>query len=182
MPLTWSIFCWANRMTGPSASATTAQHVRHRQPIWTRKTWQFGHPPAAGTGLLIPDPEGHGGLALGEDCRDLLRGELTLTLRRDPPGPRKSRRASGSTWIRILRMASLASMATGNRRRRKCAALRDLPRRGTLAAIVETAGIPRHNWPKSAALENTNSNATETRSSTSSPHCHREIKGERGRS
>ncbi|NBD96333.1 MAG: DNA helicase RecQ [Gammaproteobacteria bacterium] len=34
-------------------------------------------------GYLEPDPEGHGGLRLGPDCRDLLRGALTLELRRD---------------------------------------------------------------------------------------------------
>jgi len=60
-----------------------------------KKTWHSVIRQLLALGYLIPDPEGHGGLALGEDCRDLLRGELTLTLRRDPtPARGKSRRAS----------------------------------------------------------------------------------------
>ena len=39
-------------------------------------------------GLLNAEPE-HGGLRLGEDVRDVLRGERTLTLRRDPTAHRK---------------------------------------------------------------------------------------------
>jgi len=44
-------------------------------------------------GYLQPDPEGHGGMMLGEDCRALLRGETELILRADLR-PGKTRRAS----------------------------------------------------------------------------------------
>jgi len=41
-----------------------------------------------GQGLLTPDPAGHGGLSLSPNCRALLRGKDTLSLRKDhlPPG------------------------------------------------------------------------------------------------
>ena len=59
----------------------------HDKTIWhsvIRQLLALGH--------LRPDPEGHGGLMLGEDCRGLLRGEVTLTLRADatPPARRKT--------------------------------------------------------------------------------------------
>ncbi len=60
-----------------------------------KKTWHSVIRQLLALGHLVPDPEGHGGLVLGEHCRELLRGELSLTLRRDPaPARRESRRAS----------------------------------------------------------------------------------------
>lgn len=55
----------------------------HSRPLWFSLIRQL-----LGRGLLIPDPAGHGGLALSPDCRALLRGEDKLTLRKDslPPG------------------------------------------------------------------------------------------------
>jgi len=44
-------------------------------------------------GYLKPDPEGHGGLMLGDDCRSLLRGEIELTLRADIQVGRKPKRS-----------------------------------------------------------------------------------------
>jgi len=41
-------------------------------------------------GLLVVDMEGHGGLRLAPDCRDVLRGERRIELRRDPVRQRRS--------------------------------------------------------------------------------------------
>jgi ATP-dependent DNA helicase RecQ len=59
-----------------------------------KKVWHSVIRQLLALGHLQPDPEGHGGLQLGPDCRDLLRGEQTLMLRRDsvPAGRRKPER------------------------------------------------------------------------------------------
>ena len=61
-----------------------------------RKTWHSLIRQLLALGHLAPDPEGHGGLRLGERCRALLRGEQALTLRHDkvPTGRRRGSRAS----------------------------------------------------------------------------------------
>jgi len=41
-------------------------------------------------GLLVVDIAGHGGLRLGSDCRDVLRGERRVELRREEPRRRKT--------------------------------------------------------------------------------------------
>src|SRR5262249_27646471 len=41
-------------------------------------------------GLLVVDIAGHGGLRLGADCRDVLRGERRVALRREEPRRRKT--------------------------------------------------------------------------------------------
>ncbi|MGK7295629.1 MAG: DNA helicase RecQ [Candidatus Wenzhouxiangella sp. M2_3B_020] len=41
-------------------------------------------------GLLAADPDGHGGLRLDASARELLRGEATFRMRRDPEKPRKA--------------------------------------------------------------------------------------------
>jgi len=41
-------------------------------------------------GLLVVDIAGHGGLRLGPDCRDVLRGERRVELRREEPRRRKT--------------------------------------------------------------------------------------------
>ncbi len=64
-----------------------------------KKTWHSVIRQLLAHGHLQPDPEGHGGLQLGPDCRCLLRGETTLTLRRDVAVPRK--RARGSARIEV---------------------------------------------------------------------------------
>ena len=43
-------------------------------------------------GHLLPDPEGHGGLMLAESARDVLRGDVPLRFRSDPPRERTARR------------------------------------------------------------------------------------------
>ncbi len=52
--------------------------TEHDKTTWHSVTRQL-----LALGYLKPDPEGHGGMMLGDDCRDLLRGELSLTLRAD---------------------------------------------------------------------------------------------------
>ena len=56
-----------------------------------RNTWHSVMRQLLAAGYLVPDPEGHGGLRLGPDCRDLLRGETRIEMRRDAvPSSRKS--------------------------------------------------------------------------------------------
>ncbi|MEE4302925.1 MAG: DNA helicase RecQ [Wenzhouxiangella sp.] len=56
-----------------------------------RNTWHSVMRQLLAAGYLVPDPEGHGGLRLGPDCRDLLRGEERIEMRRDAvPSSRKS--------------------------------------------------------------------------------------------
>jgi ATP-dependent DNA helicase RecQ len=57
-----------------------------------RKTWHSVLRQLLAAGHLQPDPEGHGGLRLSERCRDLLRGETTIEMRRDPAPIAKSPR------------------------------------------------------------------------------------------
>ena len=49
-----------------------------------RKTWHSVLRQLLAAGHLQPDPEGHGGLQLSAQCRDLLRGEVGIRMRRDP--------------------------------------------------------------------------------------------------
>ncbi|NEZ04438.1 DNA helicase RecQ [Wenzhouxiangella sp. XN201] len=57
-----------------------------------RSTWHSVLRQLLAAGYLVPDPEGHGGLRLGADCRALLRGETDIEMRRDAvPSSRKSR-------------------------------------------------------------------------------------------
>ncbi|HSH27962.1 MAG TPA: DNA helicase RecQ [Wenzhouxiangella sp.] len=56
-----------------------------------RNTWHSVVRQLLAAGHLVPDPEGHGGLRLGPDCRSLLRGETGIEMRRDAvPSSRKS--------------------------------------------------------------------------------------------
>ncbi len=48
-----------------------------------RKRWHSVIRQLLAMGHLMPDPEGHGGLVLGDQCRELLRGERSVTLRQD---------------------------------------------------------------------------------------------------
>jgi ATP-dependent DNA helicase RecQ len=63
-----------------------------------KKTWHSVLRQLLALGHLQPDPEGHGGLQLGPDCRALLKGEEVLMLRRDsvPEGRRQKARSSRS--------------------------------------------------------------------------------------
>ncbi len=50
----------------------------------SRDEWRSVFRQLVALGLLAIDPEGHGGLRLGEGSREVLRGERSVELRRDP--------------------------------------------------------------------------------------------------
>jgi ATP-dependent DNA helicase RecQ len=53
-------------------------------------------------GHLQPDPEGHGGLALGESATEVLRGNREIRLRREaPPRQRTRRRQAGAAAVAL---------------------------------------------------------------------------------
>ena len=58
-----------------------------------RNTWHSVLRQLLAAGLLVPDPDGHGGLRLGPDCRAVLRGEVDIEMRRDvfPRGHRSTK-------------------------------------------------------------------------------------------
>jgi ATP-dependent DNA helicase RecQ len=68
-----------------------------------KATWHSVIRQLLALGYLKPDPEGHGGLSLGDDCRALLRGEMTLTLRADlkARGTTRGSQRSGSRNVQI---------------------------------------------------------------------------------
>ncbi len=57
----------------------------------SRREWQSIVRQLVAMGLLVADIDGHGGLILGQDCREVLRGERKVPLRRDTTGKRKSK-------------------------------------------------------------------------------------------
>jgi ATP-dependent DNA helicase RecQ len=91
-------------LTG-KASERAEQLGHDRLSTWAigrdidRTTWHSVMRQLLAAGYLVPDPEGHGGLRLGPDCRTLLRGEAAIEMRRDAvPGRRRS---AGKTSIDI---------------------------------------------------------------------------------
>jgi ATP-dependent DNA helicase RecQ len=66
----------------------------------SRREWQSIVRQLVAMGLLVADVAGHGGLSLGQGCREVLRGERRVSLRRDTTGKRKSgaekRRSEGT--------------------------------------------------------------------------------------
>ncbi|MEN1728943.1 MAG: DNA helicase RecQ [Pseudomonadota bacterium] len=64
-----------------------------------KATWHSVIRQLLALGYLRPDPEGHGGLMLGEDCRALLRGEITLTLRADIKAKKKRRTSKAARQV-----------------------------------------------------------------------------------
>ena len=64
--------------------------------------WRSVFRQLAAHGFLEVDMDGHGGLRLGEDCRDVLRGERRVELHRDTlreKRPRKARKAAATIDI-----------------------------------------------------------------------------------
>ncbi len=61
-----------------------------------RKTWHSVLRQLLAAGHLQPDPEGHGGLKLSAQCRDLLRGEVGIRMRQDPAPAAKTARKPAS--------------------------------------------------------------------------------------
>ena len=67
-----------------------------------RKTWHSVLRQLLAAGHLQPDPEGHGGLRLSEQCRELLRGEVSIQMRRDPaPAARPSRMTASRSTVEV---------------------------------------------------------------------------------
>jgi ATP-dependent DNA helicase RecQ len=56
----------------------------------SRDEWRSVIRQLVSLGLLVVDMEGYGGLRLGSDCRDVLRGDRRIELRREPSGKRGS--------------------------------------------------------------------------------------------
>jgi ATP-dependent DNA helicase RecQ len=56
-----------------------------------RREWQSIVRQLVAMGLLVADVDGHGGLSLGEGCREVLRGERQVPLRHDTTGKRKGK-------------------------------------------------------------------------------------------
>ncbi len=86
-------------------------------------------------GLLVVDA-GHGGLRLGPDCRDVLRGERRVELRREEPRRRKTATERAATRATrqgmeapddLVAVRGPARQAHGARQGPGRAALRDLP-------------------------------------------------------
>ncbi|MFU8831436.1 MAG: RQC domain-containing protein, partial [Wenzhouxiangella sp.] len=68
-----------------------------------KKTWHSVLRQLLALGHLQPDPEGHGGLQLGPECRPLLKGEHVLMLRRDsvPEGRRQKSKSRARVNVDI---------------------------------------------------------------------------------
>lgn len=58
---------------------------------FSRREWQSIVRQLIAMGLLVADVSGHGGLSLGQGCREVLRGERQIALRRDTIGKDKSK-------------------------------------------------------------------------------------------
>ena len=56
-----------------------------------RAEWHSVFRQLVAMGLLVVDIQGHGGLRLGENCREVLRGERRIDFRRDPVGKRRAK-------------------------------------------------------------------------------------------
>jgi ATP-dependent DNA helicase RecQ len=64
---------------------------------FSRDEWRSIIRQLVASGLLVVDVAGHGGLRLGPDCRDVLRGERQIDLRRDPVRKRAKKKKAGRT-------------------------------------------------------------------------------------
>ena len=86
-------------LTG-NANDRIVQYGHDRLGVWgvgrdiTKEGWRSVFRQLAAMGLVEVDIEGHGGLRLGPDCRDVLRGERRIELRRDEPRKRAAKPAA----------------------------------------------------------------------------------------
>jgi ATP-dependent DNA helicase RecQ len=92
---------------------------------WSAREWQGIFRQIMGQDLMRPDPARHGALRLTDRARPILRGEATLTLRRDtisaaPAGPR----------VRALVSEDDAPLLSALKARRR--------------ALAEAAGVPAY--------------------------------------
>ncbi|MBZ0268826.1 DNA helicase RecQ, partial [bacterium] len=77
-----------------------------------KHAWQSVFRQMVAGGLLAVDVDGHGGMKLAGRATDVLRGELTVELRRDPlPPPRGRSRGKGKRGAALAELASDADRA-----------------------------------------------------------------------
>ena len=75
----------------------------HRLPTFgvgrerEKREWQSVIRQLVAAGLLAVDVDGHGGLRLAGDARDVLRGTRTVELRREPPPAKRARGTKAAT-------------------------------------------------------------------------------------
>ncbi|HMR32393.1 MAG TPA: DNA helicase RecQ [Geminicoccaceae bacterium] len=86
-------------LTG-NANDRIVQYGHDRLGVWGvgsdlgKESWRSVFRQLAAMGLVEVDIEGHGGLRLGPDCRDVLRGERRIELRSDQPRKRAAKPAA----------------------------------------------------------------------------------------
>ncbi len=71
----------------------------------SRGEWHSVFRQLVAMGFLAVDVQGHGGLRLGEDCREVLRGERRIDFRRDPVRKRRAKAGksgAGESRVRLL--------------------------------------------------------------------------------
>ena len=81
----------------------------------TRDEWRSVFRQLVAMGLLVVDVEGHGGLRLGPDARDVLRGERTVELRRDPTRRRRKKATKAPAVLDDPRDEALFQALRGRR-------------------------------------------------------------------
>ena len=72
--------------------------LRRRQANSAKRQWQAMFRQMMGRDLIRPDPERHGALRMTEAARPILRGEETITLRRDTVQNAKARSRRAPRW------------------------------------------------------------------------------------
>jgi ATP-dependent DNA helicase RecQ len=103
-------------------------------------------------GLADVDHEGYGGLRLNDSCRPLLKGEVSLELRRDlkPQVTAKSQQEPGQSAgarRRARTVGSPARAATQTGRRTWCAAVRHIPRLDAVGNAPQPTDLAGGNGP-----------------------------------
>ncbi|MFN8178378.1 MAG: DNA helicase RecQ [bacterium] len=92
----------------------------HRLPTFgvgrdrEKHEWQSVIRQLVAAGLLAVDVDGHGGLRLAGSARDVLRGEVPVELRREPPPARRVRGAKAAK-DRAAKSGTVLSLADGDR-------------------------------------------------------------------
>ncbi len=92
-----------------------------------RREWRSVFRQLVALGLLAVDAEGHGGLRLGPDCQDVLRGERRIDLRREPTPSRPARAAGPRARIALSDAGDEALFEALRARRRALAKAQGVP-------------------------------------------------------
>jgi ATP-dependent DNA helicase RecQ len=122
-------------------------------------------------GLADVDHEGYGGLRLSDSCRPLLKGEVSLELRRDLKPQVAAKSGSKSPASQLVRgeereqWEALARAASQAGRRTRRAAVRHLPRLDAAGNAPQPADLAGGNGHGSAASVRASWSATATPSS-----------------